>query len=155
MTYSALHKIFATMWITGALLLILVTGQLIVWIADTEPPFEMISAISTPATAGSYSVITAKVRRDLFRECSSTYGRIFYDNENIRHDIKPKVQQLNSLAIEDANKRMPDTLSFSVEIPSGASKGSGTLVTSLDYFCNPMHRFWPIPVIMTIPIEVL
>ncbi len=136
-------------------LLVIVAAHLAIWSADREPPFHLIEAHSKPVKAGENTTIKALVKRDLSRKCSVTYSRVFYDGVGTRHDLMDTPQKTNAKGIEDLDRRGPNELRYGVEIPSAAVKGPGTVVTFLDYECNPIHKYYPIQVVMSVNVEVL
>lgn len=139
----------------GALLLFFVGGQVLLWGLDRRVPFEMVGYTVNPALAGDTVIVRAQVRRDLARRCSVTYSRVFFDSAGSRFDLTTGAQMMNADALDDLNRRTPDSLVISVTVPPKAAPGKGALVTALDYVCNPVHQMYPVPMLLTMDVEVL
>lgn len=141
--------------VLGALLLFLVIGQLVLWGLDRRAPFEMIGYTANPTLPGDTVIVRAKVGRDLGRRCSVSYSRMFFDSAGSRFDLTTGAQMMNADALDDLNRRTPDALVISVIVPPKAAPGRGAMVTVLDYVCNPVHQLYPVPVLLTMDVEVL
>lgn len=139
----------------GSLCLFVVIGQIMLWSFDYMPPFAVLGYTARPAHAGDMTLIEADVRRDLERRCSVTFSRVFFDSVGTRFELTDGAQTMNALALEAFNKISPDRLLLKFPIPKGASAGTGSVMTTLDYVCNPMHQFHPIPLVLTMYVEVL
>ena len=92
---------------------------------------------------------------DLDRKCSVTYSRIFYDASGAQFDITPGVQMMTDVALNDLNRRTPDSLILSITVPPKAAPGKGALISVLDYVCNPVQQLYPVSMLVTIDVEVL
>lgn len=150
-----ISRVFTLIAGVGALLFFIAFGQCVVWSLDRTPPFEMLSYNALPARAGDNSIIKLDVRRDLARKCSVTYSRMFFDAKGARFEVTSGQQVMSAAAIEESNKRAPNTLRLSIMVPTKASPGVGALITTLDYACNPVHQLYPVQVLITMDIEVL
>ena len=139
----------------GSALCMIFAGQLAWWAAERSPPFEMMSYAIAPARAGETTIARALVKRDLDRRCSVVFSRVFFDSNGTRWELTEGTQMMNSSALEAYNLRSPDTLAFAVTVPATAKPGTGSVMTVLDYYCNPVHQSYPIPVVLTMNMEVL
>jgi hypothetical protein len=150
-----INRVATVTILIGIFLIFGALAQVIVWSLDRSPPFVMVSYTSKPTKAGDVVIFRATVKREMHRHCSVTYSRMFYDSSGSRYDITEGAQIMNSIALDDQNRRTPDSLILSVKVPSAATPGVGVLITVLDYECNPVHKLYPIPVLLTMDVEVL
>lgn len=123
------------------------------WAFDRSPPFLLGSYTVYDAAPGQTMFINANVKRDLSRECSTRFSRYLYSN-GVRHEISGS-QYMSAAAIADMDKQMPDALRMAVRIPPDIVPGPATLVTALEYTCNPLHQVWPIDVLMRMNVRIL
>lgn len=128
------------------LVLIAFVIELVIWGIDRNPPFEILSVEPAMAAPGQAVRLTAKVRRDVERNCNVQYTRHLYDGANFRHDLEG-VQRMNAAGLRALDARTPGMLQLTVRVPTNAAPGSASLVTTLDYECNPLHAMWPIHVV--------
>ena len=150
-----LNRAATTAVVVGCIFVLLAIGQIIAWSVDRRIPFRMISYVANPTLPGDTLIVRANVQRDLQRRCSVTYSRMFHDASGARFDITPGVQMMTADALDDLNRRTPDTLILSVTVPPKAAPGKGALISVLDYVCNPTHQLYPVSMLMTIDVEVL
>ena len=141
--------------LVGIALMALVVTQLVIWGLDRRVPFAMTGYHANPALPGDVVIVRAVVERDLSRKCSVSYSRMFFDSAGSRYDITSGAQMMNADALDDLNRRNPNALVLSVTLPPQATPGKGALVTVLDYACNPMHQLFPVPVLLTMDVDVL
>lgn len=153
--FFSLQNTASLFLVTGSLCLFAVVGQMIAWSVDYMPPFALLEYTATPARPGEMTSIDAKVRRDLDRRCSVAFSRAFFDSVGTRFDLTDGVQTMNAFALEAVNKMNPGKLLLKFQIPVGALPGTGVIMTTLDYTCNPLQQFRPIPLITSIKVEVL
>lgn len=154
-TSNQLSKFFSIFFSIGIVMLIGVIIQLSIWTYDRESPFRVIESRSIAAKPGDNTTINAIVRRDLSRKCKVVYSRVFYDSTGTMFNLTDMPQKTSAKGIADINTRMPNELRLGFQIPSGASIGPAAVVTYLDYECNPVHKFYPISVVMSVNIEVI
>lgn len=129
--------------------------QLMLWASDRHPPFTMTAYTAPPVKAGQSVIVKAKVIRELDRDCSVTYSRMLFDSSGSRFDITPGAQLMTAEALEDLNRRSPNSLVFSVVIPPQATPGVGALITVMNYVCNPIHKLYPVSVLMTVDVPIV
>lgn len=127
--------------------------QLTLWAIDRRAPFELTSTEPAIGRGGEVVDLRAYVQRDLSRECHATYTRFLYDGAGFRHDLGGP-NYINAAGVADLERRTPGELRIAVRLPTGLAPGRAALVTTLDYSCNPLHRIWPVHVVMEIPFEV-
>ena len=141
--------------VTGFVCVLLAIGQIIAWGVDRRVPFRVISYVTNPALPGDTLIVRANVERDLHHKCSVTYSRMFHDAAGAQFDITSGAQMMTADALNDLNRRTPDSLILSVTIPPKAAPGKGALISVLDYVCNPTHQLYPVPMLVTMDVEVL
>ena len=124
------------------------------WALDRSPPFVMHEYTVLNATRGETAYVNATVERDVGRGCTVNFVRYLIDANKARHDIGG-TQYMTAAALQQMERDMPDSLRLAVRIPADAPVGPATLVTALEYRCNPMHSLWPIDVLMLIDLKVL
>lgn len=141
--------------LTGALFCVLFALVIAYWAVDRDVPFTLESYAVEPVKAGTTTTVRAKVKRDLDRRCSVVFSRTFYDASGVRYELTEGVQFMNALALDAYNERSPDMLAFSVKVPPSATPGKGSVMTALNYECNPIHQFFPISTVLEMNLEVL
>ena len=124
------------------------------WALDRAPPFEMVEYTVTNAKRGETAYVNAKVRRDVGRDCTVTFTRYLMDSNKARHDIGGS-QYMTAAALQRMERDMPDSLRLAVHIPEYVPVGPATLVTALEYRCNPTHALWPMDVLLEMRLGVL
>ena len=124
------------------------------WALVRSPPFVMHEYTVLNATRGETAYVNATVERDVGRGCTVNFVRYLIDANKARHDIGG-TQYMTAAALAQLERDMPDSLRLAVRIPADVPVGPATLVTALEYRCNPMHSLWPIDVLMLIDLKVL
>lgn len=124
------------------------------WALDRTPPFVMTGYTVLNATRGETAYVTATVERDVGRGCTVNFVRYLMDANKARHDIGG-TQYMTAAALRQMERDMPDSLRLAVRIPADAPVGPATLVTALEYRCNPMHSLWPMDVLLEMRLVVL
>jgi hypothetical protein len=151
-----LHRIDDTMqtlaWIPRLMILVAVV-LVAVQAADREPPFAVLSVEPAQARAGEPVVITAKVKRDMSRDCSVSMSRSLFDSSGARVDYP--LARFSDAAIDLMERVGPGMLRVSIVVPINASVGPANLVSVLDYRCNRVHSLWPIEVTTYLPFDVI
>lgn len=132
--------------VVPVIIIVLFWIELAIWALDRHPPFEILNVEPATVEPGQAVYLKAQVRRDVDRNCSVQYTRHIYDGANFRHDLEG-VQRMNSEAIRTMDARAPGQLNLTIRVPSNAAPGNASLVTALDYECNPLHAMWPIHVV--------
>lgn len=150
-----IFKAASVLVLFGSLLCCIAAGQVIIWALDRDAPFVMLDYSADAAVPGSASVIRAVVRRDLSRHCGVMFSRHFFDSQGVRFELGDGAQMMNSMSLDELNRRNPDSLAFSVAVPLYAAKGRGSVVTVLNYQCNPVHQLYPVPMVLNMNLEVL
>jgi hypothetical protein len=128
--------------------------EITIWALDRRAPFEILSVEPAMAAPGQSITLSARVRRDIERDCSVTYTRHIYDGANFRHDLEG-AQRMNVEAIRAMDARTPNMLHVALHVPVNAAPGGAALVTTLDYECNPLHAAWPIHVVSEMQFTIL
>lgn len=124
------------------------------WALDRTPPFVMTDYTVLNATRGETVYVTATVERDVGRDCTVNFVRYLIDANKARHDIGG-TQYMTAAALQQMERDMPDSLRLAVHIPADAPVGPATLVTALEYRCNPLHALWPMDVLLEMKLKVL
>ena len=144
MVTTALQK---SKWLWRAILIACLI-QVAFWAFDRSPPFKLISYTSTSAPPGKSVLLTAKVRRDLSRECSVVFSRHFFDSSGARYDLVAG-QYMSAYALRLMDQLTPGELRLRDDLPESVTPGLAHLFTNLEYSCNKFHRLvWPIEVTM-------
>lgn len=138
----------------GAIVLVLPVIIVISWLFDRTPPFELLNYTAIPARAGQVLHVDGPVRRDVDRMCSVEFSRAIYSADGTRI-FDGKKSTMNSKALSLMDKQMAGRFKVDYDIPPTAKPGPITVVTNLDYECNPSHQIWPIEVVVVIKSEVL
>ena len=139
-------------WLAWALIVLSMIGA--AWmIADTDPPFRMLSYESTPARPGGILRVDAVVQRALSRRCSVTFSRHLFDSEGTRIDISPAVV-MTADALEGLDRAAPGQLRLAISIPAHTLPGPARLVTPLQYQCNAWHAIRPIETTIVMVVEI-
>lgn len=152
--FSKVYKLATVLVVCGSSMFLIVLGQIAMWTREREPPFELQSYTAEPTQRGEVAVIYAKVHRDLSRMCSTTYSRTFIDSSNVPWDLTEGVRLMTANALYELDRRSPNSLTIKVRIPAGASVGKGSVMTVLEYVCNPVHQLYPIPLVLITNVEV-
>ena len=150
---NKVNKFLHRLMVVPLLVLIAFVIELVIWSLDRHPPFEVLAAAPAMVAPGQTVNLVADVRRDTDRGCSARFTRHIYDGAGSRHDLEG-VQIINSDGIIDIERRTPGQLHVSLRVPSSATPGGASLVTNLDYTCNPLHGLWPIHVVTEIPFTI-
>lgn len=154
-TAKTLNRIFTVMIIIGIAMCLSVLGVLAWWASDRDAPFVLLDYHVDAVKAGGNTVVIADVRRDMSRSCSVSFSRTFFDSKGTRFELTEGSQMMNRAALELYNRRSPNILAFNVAVPKAAAPGWGTVMTPLDYECNPIHQWRPISMVLTQDVEVL
>jgi len=151
---QSINRVATGFLLFGFLCFLAVLVQLVVWGADRRVPFALVEYAAPATRAGEAVVIHSRVDRALNRSCSVQYSRMFFDSGGARYDLTQGAQIMNAAALSDLNRRTPDTLVISVTIPKYASPGVGSVVTVLNYVCNPVHQIYPVEVLLSMDVVV-
>jgi hypothetical protein len=145
---------FAERFLWAAKAMIFVSlGLLVLYAADREPPFEVLSVEPAEARPGDQITIYASVRRDVSRGCSAEFSRYVFDARGMRHDMGTSIASAQMIA--DMQRRTPGQLIVTFQVPANASPGQARLDSVLHYRCNKVHSLWPIDVTTSLPFMVL
>lgn len=137
-----------------ALMFVVCCGVLtFVWASESEPPFKLKSFhIDSEAVAGKSVRITMQVERDPARHCDVVVSRFVQDSKGYRSYSDS--QSLSSMDIALIEQTNPGVAKINVPIPASAAPGDALIGTTLQYTCNPFHKFFPIFVAMAIPVTI-
>lgn len=147
LTIERLNFFASGMIVLGGLLSVVFALQAVVWYFDDEVPFEVIGYTPSIGSPGEDVVILVRVKRDVQRNCSVDFSRYFYDSRGTRFDTSEGERHMNASAIAQMDAANPGILQYTFRIPEAASLGTGKIITSLDYVCNPLHKMYPIQVL--------
>lgn len=146
-----LYKVICKLWIVPLVMLGL---QFTVWVFDRTSPRVIGAYTATPAAPGGAVVLTIDVKRDLSRRCSTNLIRYFYDARAVRYSVGG-VETRSAIHAIYSEAMSPGKLILGFNVPPAAARGTGLLVTTLEFTCNPLHTIWPIAMVMTQEVEVL
>ncbi len=141
----------------------IVTGMLLLgvaslgWMAlDNKSPFEVIHVEPAIAAPGESVTITARVRRDIDRNCSCDMRRALYDGAGVRHD-DPTDYRFSANSIRTMAETSPGVLKVKIRVPLDAAPGVGRVESDLAYRCpgNLVHLAWPIRTLAVMPITIV
>ena len=124
------------------------------WALDRTPPFVMTNYTVFNSSRGETAYVNATVERDVGRDCTVNFVRYLIDANKARHDIGG-TQYMTAAALRQMERDMPDSLRLAVRIHADVPAGPATLVTALEYRCNPLHALWPMDVLLEMQLEVL
>lgn len=124
------------------------------WAVDRSSPFQLKDYTVFNAGRGQTMFIDADVQRDTARACAVTFSRYLFDSKLIRHELGGG-QYMSAAALKDMDATLPGRLRLAIQVPPGAALGPASLITALEYNCNPVHTVWPIEVLMKMNVEVL
>ena len=135
--------------------LILMAMQLGIWAFDRAPPFKVLRADPVIVKAGEPALFTASVWRDPDRICDADFVRYIFDSKGYRHDVGT-IQRASAEMIARYERLTPGELKIVVPTPTFLPAGQASLVTVLNYACNPVHEIWRrITVTMEMPLTVV
>lgn len=149
-----LTDVLARAMIVPVIALFVALVQFIVWGLDRTPPYTELSARADSARSGAELRVRLEVRRELHRRCDADMSRSVFDAAGTRFDL-PGMDEFPAARIESIARRTPDAMSVSIVTPTGMAAGRAVLVTTLRYYCNPVHHFFPIVVVSEVPFEVV
>ncbi len=138
------------------ILVLLVSGvQLIKWGLERDPPVSDFRQAEVPvAHPGKPVNIDVRMKADVARECDLEYYRYLIDAKGNRFDIRG-TQIMDKYMLYMLQKENPDEIKISLQVPSGVSPGRARLITVERFTCNPLHNIWPIPLNVTIFLDVV
>ena len=149
--YQFMRRLVLLPW----LVIVLLSAQILVWMADRHPPFEMLSATVNAPRPGEILRLDARVRRDLGRDCAVEFSRYLFDRYSTRYEGAGP-QLMTAQGIRDMDAGYPGGLRVNMLVPVGFPPGPARMVTLLQYRCNPLQDIMrPIEVVMTVPFEVM
>jgi hypothetical protein len=125
-----------------------------IWGADRRVPFAMLEVHPSTAVAGGMAEVSARVKRDVSRQCSMTLTRFLYDRDGFRHDMTG-TQSMSADGIRHLEAQKPGMLAMRFAVPSYFPPGPAQLVAEKAYRCNPVHQFFPINATFTLPLVVV
>ncbi|MDO9277120.1 MAG: hypothetical protein Q7U05_00975 [Polaromonas sp.] len=153
--FAKLYRLATFLLVFGASMVCVAVGQVVVWAMDRTPPFVVNSYTSSPTHRGETAKIKVTVKRDLTRMCSVTYSRMFLDAKGVAWDLTEGVRLMTAKSLDELDKRNPDMLAIKIKVPDQAAVGKGSVMTVLEYVCNPVHQLYPIPMVMVTDVDVL
>lgn len=121
---------------------------------DRLPPLRLLSyEPGLEAKAGSYLKVSAKVWRDISRNCDLQLERfIFADSGRARYEVASYT--VPDSVIYSTEVSTPGELHYVMYVPEFAEPGPALIHTVLEYRCNKVHNVWPIVVVTEIPFTI-
>lgn len=139
----------------GLAFLVIPLAVFCMWSVDRKPPFELVSYNDITVVPGSSLVAHEVVRRDVERNCSVSFARYTMDSRKVKGNESPTTF-MNARAITNLSLTMGlDHLDITYPISDDMPVGQASLITVLDYRCNPLHMIWPIQVVTVVPFNVI
>lgn len=124
------------------------------WSVDRKAPFELVSYNNITVMPGGTLVAHEVVRRDVSRNCSASFARYTMNSQKEKGNESPTTF-MNAKSIENMSLTMGvDKLDLTYHIGDDMPVGQASLITVLDYRCNPLHYIWPIQVVTVVPFNV-
>ena len=155
MTMTALDRFANRLVVIGLTFLVIPLLVFCMWSVDRKAPFELVSYSDISVVPGDSLVAHEVVRRDVSRNCSATFARYTMNSRKEKGNESP-VTYMNARAIENMSLTMGvDKLDLTYPISDDMPLGQASLVTVLDYRCNPLHYIWPIQVVTVVPFNVI
>lgn len=124
----------------------------VVLVLDRRPPMMLIEVKPTAARPGEPVLLRAEVHRD-GRACDAEFSRYLFDANRVSYPLESGKVSAELIARLEA--RTPGMLNLRVEIPPDAAPGPATVETEIIYYCNKMHRLWPLHVSTVLPFTIL
>ncbi len=153
--FAKLDRVATFLLVFGASMVCVATGQVVLWAMDRTPPFVVNGYTSNPTHRGEIVKIKVDVKRELDRMCSVTYSRMFLDAKGVTWDLTEGVRLMTAKSLDELDRRNPDMLVIKIKVPEQAAAGRGSVMTVLEYVCNPVHQLYPIPMVMVTDVDVL
>lgn len=126
--------------IGAALVAVTFVGTPVYWLTDREVPVEIIEArVLNPNVAIDQDLLVY-YEVDRHRVCPTIAQRTVYDGAGVEIKYMPDIRA--AFGPEGRDKS-----TFRLHIPPGASPGTARYRVVVSYFCNPMHRLFPLTVI--------
>jgi hypothetical protein len=121
----------------------IVAAVLGVWAADRDPPYILQNGVAAPSPAvpGGPLYITSDVI--VYRSgCYGVFQRTMLDSGGFPWAFPPTPTQFNDLPPGKYRVATPIRYILPVAIASGEACSS----TETTFYCNPLHKLWPIKV---------
>lgn len=134
---------------------LIVSVQLLVWSIERSPPTRFVEYYVAPVKPGKSTTVYETVERDKNRPCSATYTRLLFDSTGTRFDLTGGEQHTNAAARERIALLTPGRLNYAVKVPQEAAAGKATVITTMNYVCNPVHEIFPIESVINVTLEIL
>lgn len=131
---------------------LLIFAPLTWWLFDNEPPVT-IRSIATPereVRRGGNLLLEYDVVRT--RECPGEAQRVFSDAKDTIHAAEP--YRFNSGIGREGRKLPlgPEKFRVSAPVPFGAAPGPAKFQAIVEYWCNPVQRFFSRGILVTLPV---
>lgn len=138
-------------WFPAATAL-LIFAPLTWWAFDVEPPVEIVSVVASDQAVkrgGNLLLDYDVIRR---RECPGETQRVISDSKDIIHASEP--YRFNS-GVGREGRKLPlgnERFKVSAPVPFGAAPGPAKFQAIIEYWCNPVQRFFSRGIVVTLPV---
>jgi hypothetical protein len=114
-------------------------GMVGMWAADRESPTHIKELVieNSPVQIGTPFVAVFTVYRQ--KDCASKVERMMFDSQRVRY-VYEDLQFDSSpgpIGVDDVYR-------VTLVVPHHASRGEARFRTQATYYCNLLHRFWPV-----------
>ena len=118
-------------------------GLLGVWASDRQPPYILENGVVSPDPAIHGEKIHVESDVVVYKSgCYGTFQRTITDAGGFPWVFSPTATQFNDLS--PGKYRVATPISYT--LPTGIASGDACASTETTFYCNPLHRWWPIKV---------
>jgi hypothetical protein len=114
-------------------------GVVGLWIGDREAPTRITEAKveNSPVKRNGEFVVVFNAFR--IKDCASRVERSMFDAQRVRYTYE-------DLHFENSPGPIgvPDEYRVRLRVPEGSARGEARFRSQALYYCNPLHRLWPI-----------
>lgn len=116
-----------------------VVGPLVYMAADRDPPFQRGNGRILPENPIPGSPVEVEWQGKRIRDCDGYVFRKIVDSHGI-------VFTVEGVPVSYARTKNPEPLVRYFRLPVGIAPGPAKYIATTHYYCNPLHRWWPIVV---------
>lgn len=132
-------------------LLVAIGFQVGLWAIDRQAPITNISAYSQNVTAGTTTKIIFNVERK--RYCDASVKRWVQDSEGARYYLQ--AVDLTGEQIYALEQTTPGKAILIIDVPDNAAIGRAHYVADIEFYCNPVHKYWPLKTTVSAPFDII
>jgi hypothetical protein len=116
-----------------------IAGVLFYMATDRDPPFQRGPGRIFPVNPLPGSAVEVEWEGKRIRDCDGYVYRKIIDSHGV-------VFSIEGVPVTYFKTRNPDPLVRYFRLPVGAAPGPAKYIATTHYYCNPLHRWWPIVV---------